>query len=147
MSDINDSKTTKTARSAVVGLRQLGWVRTLFSLAGLIVAVLIARGSWHVPLLIDAEHALFDVRQVVTAPYVPQDQRIVMIPYTDETLIKTGIRSPLDREILAKALARIDKMGAKAIGIDILIDQAQPDDALLVSAFKSMKTPTFLADA
>lgn len=147
MSDINDSKTTKTARSAVVGLRQLGWVRTLFSLAGLIVAVLIARGSWHVPLLIDAEHALFDVRQVVTAPYVPQDQRIVMIPYTDETLIKTGIRSPLDREILAKALARIDKMGAKAIGIDILIDQAQPDDALLVSAFKSMKTPTFLAYA
>ena len=114
---------------------------------GLIVAVLVARFSWQLPLAIDAEFALFDARMVATAPKAQQDQRIVMVPYTDQTLIATGKRSPLDRTTLAKALRNLDKLGAKAIGIDILIDQPQPDDQLLIEAFQSMKTPTYLAYA
>ena len=91
----------------------------MLSLALLTVAVLIARGSWSVPMLVDAEHALFDFRAIATAPRVEQDNRIVIVPYTDQTLIKTAKRSPLDRTTLAKALARLDGMGARAIGIDI----------------------------
>ena len=46
-----------------------------------------------------------------------------------------------------RAIRNTDKLGAKAIGIDILIDQPQPDDQLLIEAFQSMKTPTYLAYA
>ena len=56
-------------------------------------------------------------------------------------------RSPLDRGLLAKALRNIDKMGAKAIGIDILFDQPQDEDADLVSTLRAMNTPTFVAYA
>ena len=131
----------------IVALRQVGWARSALSALALIVAIFVGHSSWQVPLLIDAEHALFDIRQVMTAPVIEQDDRIVMIPYTDETLINTGKRSPLDRSILAKALKRIDAMGAKAIGIDILIDQPQPEDAELIAAFQSLRTPTHLAYA
>jgi adenylate cyclase len=134
-------------RRALIGMRQIGWSRAVLSLVALAAALYIARYSWTVPLILDAEHAMFDLRQVQSAPVVEQDDRIVMISYTDETLINTGKRSPLDRTILAKALKRIDSMGAKAIGIDVLIDQPQPEDATIIPAFKSMKTPTFLAHA
>jgi adenylate cyclase len=147
VTETENSTKSGILRQASVGLRQVGKFRTLLTIIALGCAVLIARVSWHIPLLIDAEHALFDARQVATAPMVEQDDRIVMVAYTDETLINTGKRSPLDRAILAKALRRIDAMGAKAIGIDILIDQPQPDDPLIIDAFKSMKTPTFLAYA
>jgi adenylate cyclase len=132
------------ARTAV---RQLGAGRLLFTLLFIGAALLLARFSWDVPLAIDAERALYDWRHVMTAPKVDQDDRIVMIVYTDETLAATGKRSPLDRSVLAKALKRIDGFGAKAIGIDILIGQPQPEDPVLVAALKSMKTPTHLAYA
>ena len=127
--------------------RQIGPWQVFFSILTLIVALAVARASWHLPLFIDAEHALFDARVVISAPLVHQDTRIVLVPYTDETLIATGKRSPLDRTTLARALTRLDTMGAKAIGIDILTDQPQADDAVLIAAFRKMHTPTFLAYA
>lgn len=128
-------------------LRQLGVGRLLFTIAFLILAYAIARHSWQLPLAIEAERALFDLRHVVTAPRVDQDDRIVMVVYTDETLAATGKRSPLDRAILAKALRRIDSFGPKAIGIDILIDQPQPEDQEIIAAFRAIRTPTALAYA
>ena len=128
-------------------MRQLGWWQIVLSIAALLLSLVIARATWHLPLFIDAEHALYDARVVATTPQVHQDPRILIVPYTDETLITTGKRSPLDRAVLARALARLDKMGAKAIGIDILIDQPQPEDAQLITAFKAMQTPTYLAYA
>jgi adenylate cyclase len=117
----------------------------MLTVVALLAAFVLARISWATPLFVDAEQALFDLRQVLTAPKVVQDDRVVLIPYTDQTLINTGVRSPLDRAILAKTLLRLDKMGAKAIGIDILIDQAQPEDKQLIEAFKTLQTPTYLA--
>jgi adenylate cyclase len=134
-------------RRANIALRRIGWLRAVLSLLALLLTVWVARYSWAVPLIIDAEHAMFDLRQIETAPKVAQDDRILLIAYTDDTLINTGKRSPLDRAILAKTLKRLDTMGAKAIGIDVLIDQAQPDDPTIIAAFRSMKTPTFLAHA
>jgi adenylate cyclase len=128
-------------------VRQIGWLRTGRAVVALVLAVLIARFSWDLPLFIDAEHALYDARVVVASPLVRQDPRIVIVPYTDETLIATGKRSPLDRATLARALRRIDQLGAKAIGIDILIDQPQAEDPQLIAAFRSLRKPTFLAHA
>jgi adenylate cyclase len=117
-------------------------------------------GQWHfparpgeprqtIPIATDAERALFDVRRTVVdrARAVEQDQRLLLVPYTQDTLRATEQRSPLDRGILARALTSIDRMGAKAIGVDILIDQPQDEDAQLLSVLKGMNTPVWLAYA
>lgn len=144
-----------TEKRAAVPLRkqlrrlftQLGLSRMIATLLFLLVAVCIARLSWQLPLAGDAERALYDSRAAVMAPHVDQDKRIVLVTYTDETLFRTGIRSPLDRTLLAAALANIDQMGAKAIGIDIAFDSPRPDDELLQTQLRAMKTPTWLAYA
>lgn len=126
---------------------QLGPSRMAATILFLIVATLFARLSWDMPLIGDAERALYDARATLMAPHVGQDKRIVMVTYNDETLFNTGIRSPLDRTILAKALGNLDRMGAKAIGIDIAFDSPRPDDSVLQSQLRAMQTPTWLAYA
>lgn len=127
--------------------KQLGPIRLGSTILFIILAVLMARFSWSTPLIQDAERALYDMRVSVFAPEVEKEDRIVMIVYNEDTLKLTGQRSPVDRTILAQALETIDEAGAKSIGIDILFTMPQDDDALLVSAFNQMKTPTYLAYA
>jgi adenylate cyclase len=126
---------------------ELGSLRLLATLAMLALAMLVARYSWHIILLGDAERALYDLRTTYLAPKVEQDPRIIKVVYNDDTLIDTRKRSPLDRAMLARALTNIDAMGAKAVGIDILIDQPQDEDEELLAALRAMKTPTYLAYA
>ncbi len=126
---------------------QLGPSRMAATILFLIVAVLIARFSWQMPLIDAAERALYDARATLMAPHVEQDKRIVLVTYNDETLFNTRIRSPLDRTLLANALGNIDQMGAKAIGIDIAFDSPRPDDEVLKTQLRAMRTPTWLAYA
>jgi adenylate cyclase len=126
---------------------QLGTARLVTTLLMVAIAVLLARLSWGVPLLGDAERALYDARATVMAPRVEQDPRILLVTYVDETLFNTGIRSPVDRAILTRALANIDRMGAKAIGIDIAFDSPRPEDPALQAQLRAMQTPTWLAYA
>jgi adenylate cyclase len=126
---------------------RIGFGRLAIVAVLLLAAILIARYAWHAPLAIDAERAMYDIRFLIAAPRVDQDPRIVMVVYTDDTLARTGRRSPLDRALLASALSRIDKLGPKSIGIDILIDQPEPEDHLLIDAMRRIKTPTWLAFA
>ena len=121
------------------------------ALTGLLVllALLLARYGWgfsdtqDIPVVSSAERALYDYRATDTAErhMVPQDQRIVMVVYNDQTLAELRKRSPLDRGLLAKVLRNLDGMGAKAIGIDILFDQPQDEDDALVAQLRAMKTP------
>lgn len=108
-----------------------------------LLALLVARYGWAVPGVSDAERALYDFRAFVEADRndVPQDDRVVLVVYDDQTLIAARKRSPLDRGLLAEALRNLDTMGAKAIGIDILFDQPQDEDAQLIETLRSMKTP------
>ena len=126
---------------------QLGPVRLAVTILFLAVAVFIARYSWDIAFARDAERALYDARATAMAPHVGQDSRIVMITYNDETLFNTGIRSPLDRTLLARALSNLDRMGATSIGIDIAFDSPRPDDPLLKAQLRAMTTPTWLAYA
>ncbi|MET0239352.1 MAG: adenylate/guanylate cyclase domain-containing protein [Sphingobium sp.] len=128
-------------------LGETGHVRLALTTLLLAAAILVGRYSWHVPLLGDAERSFYDLRLSLFAPHVDEDKRIAMVVYNDQTLIDTRKRSPLDRAILARALTALDAMGAKSIGIDILIDQPQDEDAELIAAFRAMKTPTFIAFA
>ncbi|KPF85924.1 adenylate/guanylate cyclase domain-containing protein [Novosphingobium sp. AAP93] len=129
------------------GLRQLGWQR--LAVAGLLLALALftALRSWNLPLLSAAENTLYDVRAAGFAPRSDTDKRIVLVVYTDDTNRKTGQISPVDRTVLAQALAQIEAMGAKGIGIDVLMDSAQDDDPLLQAVLRGMRTPVFLAFA
>ena len=114
----------------------------------ILLALFIARFSWTLPggdeptpLTNAAERALYDMRAFLMADLVEQDDRIVLVVYDDQALINLEQRSPLPRDALAEALRNLDTMGAKAIGIDILFDQPQPDDAELIETLRSMQTP------
>jgi adenylate cyclase len=128
-------------------LRQVGWARLAGTALFLVLALLLARYSWHLPLASDAERALYDIRFVPAATRVVQDDRIVLVTYDDQTLQALQKRSPLDRRVLAEALAVLDGMRPRSIGIDILIDQPQAEDPQLLATLKGMRTPTFLAHA
>ncbi len=129
------------------GLRQLGWQRLAVAALLLVLALFTALCSWQLPLLSNAENALYDARAAGFAPRTDTDKRIVLVVYTDDTNRKTGQISPVDRTVLAQALAQIEGMGAKGIGIDVLLDSAQDDDPLLQAALRGMRTPVFLAFA
>lgn len=122
---------------------QAGPLRLFVTGVVLVLALLIARYSWNLPFALSAERSLYDVRADLTAPQVDQDDRIVLVVFTEETLAATGKRSPLDRTMLARALTNLDALGPRAIGVDILIDQPQPEDPALTAALLGMRTPTF----
>jgi len=128
-------------------IKQIGSTRLVITALFLVLGLLFARFSWNVILAKDAERALFDVRSLLASPHVETDPRIAMVTFTEDTLRLTGRRSPLDRAMLAKGLLALDKMRPKAIGIDILVDQPTPEDQILIDAFRTMKTPTYLGFA
>ncbi len=147
-----------TVKTVLDDLRRVPVARLLVTAFFIVWAILFARFSWEapvnlpvigktIPIATDAERALFDWRQSVGEPRIAEDQRIVLVPYTQDTLRATAKRSPLDRAILARALANLDQLGAMAIGIDILIDQPQLEDPQLLSTLKAMKTPVWIAYA
>lgn len=127
--------------------RQVGSGRLAATLAVLLAALLIGRFAWHIPFVDQAEKILYDLRAGANEPHAEQDERITLAIYDDDTRIRTGRISPLDRLILAKALRRLDALHPKAIGIDMLIDQATPEDPALIAAFRAMRTPTYLGFA
>ena len=129
-------------------MRQVGLIRLAMTVLLLGLGGWLALKSWTLPLASDAERALYDLRFKTNATQLTEpDPRIALIVYNDGTLAELGNRSPLDRSMLARALRALDRMGARAIGIDILIDQAQPEDPELVAALRGMRTPTYLAFA
>ena len=147
----NNRDVDQGARGVLQSLRrlfdQLGPIRMGSTALFLVLALLVARYSWTTPLIQEAERALYDLRASVFAPEVDKDENIVMVVYNEDTLKLTGQRSPVDRTILAQALETIDAANPKSIGIDILFTMPQDDDPLLISTFKKMKTPTYLAYA
>ncbi|MGN6495857.1 MAG: CHASE2 domain-containing protein, partial [Tsuneonella sp.] len=130
-------------------VREAGPRRLVLTGLLVVLAVLLARFGWgfspdsELPGVSPAERAMYDFRTYLVADRhdIDQDPRVVMVVYNDKTLALLRKRSPLDRGLLAKALRRMDTMGAKAIGIDILFDQPQDEDDELVAALRSMKTP------
>jgi adenylate cyclase len=139
------------------GIREAGPKRLALTGLVLLAALLLARFSWIYPTLdggelptpatSEAEQALYDWRSYASDPIAAPDERILLVVYNDQTLIKARKRSPLDRGILARALANLDGLGAKAIGIDILFDQPQDEDDELIATLRAMETPVSVAYA
>ncbi len=105
--------------------------------------------SHGVPAVQALENRLADYRFATLAPAEPQNERIVVIAITEQTLATLSYRSPVDRGFLAGLLSHLDTAGAAAIGIDILFDQAtEPEkDRTLRDVLLGMKTPVVLATA
>jgi adenylate cyclase len=134
--------------------RAAGGVQLGLTVMLMCLAVFIARYSWVLPgdsvptpLISEAERALYDLRAYYAADLVEEDKRVVLVVYTDQTLIAARKRSPLDRGLLAKTLRTLDTFEPKAIGIDILFDQPQDEDDELIAALRGMKTPVAVAYA
>ena len=135
-------------------VREAGGVQLGLTLMLMCLAVFIARYSWALPigsvptpLTSEAERALYDLRAYYAADLVEEDKRVVLVVYTDQTLIAARKRSPLDRGLLARTLRTLDTFEPKAIGIDILFDQPQDEDEELIAALRGMKTPVAVAYA
>ena len=129
-------------------IAQIGPVRLLATILFLAAGLYIARYNAKIPLTSDAERAFYDLRFYSNARVATQpDDRIVLVVYNDDTLRLLGKRSPLDRGMLARALRSLDAMRPRAIGVDILIDQPQAEDAELIQTLRQLRTPTFLAYA
>ncbi|QDH35701.1 adenylate/guanylate cyclase domain-containing protein [Porphyrobacter sp. YT40] len=135
-------------------LREAGSVQLGLTVLLVCAALFIARYSWVLPggtvatpLTSEAERAFYDLRAYYAADLVEEDKRVVLVVYTDQTLIKARKRSPLDRGLLAEALRTLDTFEPKAIGIDILFDQPQDEDEELIAALRGMTTPVAVAYA
>jgi adenylate cyclase len=135
-------------------LREAGTAQLALTVFLMCVALFIARYSWVLPdgeeptpLTSEAERAFYDLRAYYAADLVEEDKRVVLVVYTDQTLIAARKRSPLDRGLLARTLRTLDTFEPKAIGIDILFDQPQDEDEELIATLRSMKTPVAVAYA
>jgi adenylate cyclase len=124
---------------AWIGPAGIGAV-TALSLLGLV----LGWSSWSVAGVRDLERWLFDLRATPSVE-LAQQQPVTLVTYTDETLAALGKRSPLDRRTLANALRILDQHGAKAIGIDIVIDAPDDGDEELIQVLRSLRTPVYLA--
>ncbi|MGX7926819.1 CHASE2 domain-containing protein [Tsuneonella sp. HG094] len=130
-------------------VREAGPRRLVLTGALVLLALFVARFGWgmsaggELPVISPAERAMYDLRSYTGADRarIEQDPRVVLVVFDDQTLAQLRKRSPLDRGLLAQALANLDTMGAKAIGIDILFDQPQDEDDRLVETLRAMKTP------
>lgn len=89
------------------------------------------------------EKKLADIRvAALEVPKPPSDQ-IIVVALDEDTLAQFTYRSPIDRAFIASLIERIDTAGAKAIGVDVLIDQASDPakDEQLYSIVRAAKTP------
>ena len=148
-------------------VREAGPRRLALTALLVLLALLIARFSWDIPWQAipealrtqgaeqtdmktpgtgDAERALYDLRSSLLADRIEQDDRITMVVYDDQTLINARKRS---RSIAGCSRRRCGSstMGTKAIGLDILFDQPQDEDAELIATLRAMQTPTLVGYA
>lgn len=101
------------------------------------------------PVVRVAENWSRDLRvATLTAPQ-PQSKQIVIIAVTEETLAAFPYRSPLDRRFVSDLLRTLEDKGARAIGLDILLDQpSEPDkDVELRETLRALSVPVVVASA
>ena len=75
-----------------------------------------------------AERTIEDRRVASALPVEPQDPNIVILGITEDTLARFPYREPVDHHFLADLLKWVESKHPRAVGMDILFDQATEDD-------------------
>ena len=119
---------------------------TEIALLGIVVCFSLALPRFFVPIAA-IENWVSDLFQVFTTPPEPQNQDVVVLTLTEDTLAQFPYRSPVDHAFIADLIRTVDKAGAKAIGFDVLFDQPTESekDAALAAAFREVKMPIVVA--
>ena len=86
---------------------------------------------------------LDDLLIAALAPAEPQHGDIALVAIDEATLAAAACRSPIDRLLLAGLVERLDAVGVRAIGLDVLLDQpTTPEaDARLERALRQARAP------
>ena len=149
MESYRSRDTATTSAEVSRTLRRIGPRRLITSATFIVFALILARYSWQTPLINGAERVLYG--------YPPDGHRV-----QDRSGIRASSwcstmkrrwngpakRSPLDRGLLARAMANIDALQPKGSGgRHPSRPGAAPKDAELKKTLKSLRTPTFLAFA
>ena len=94
-------------------------------------------------LLTHTEQIIEDIRTVALRARAPQDDKIVIVAITEDTLAQFPYRSPVDREFLSRLVQVLAQRGARVIGVDVVFDQpTEPEkDAALKNTFATLPVP------
>ena len=95
------------------------------------------------------ENWLGDFRFATLAAPEPQNEDVVVIAITEDTLATLPYRSPVDRDFLVRLLTALEAAKPKAIGIDILFDQPTETakDNALRQKLLNLSVPVVVASA
>lgn len=101
------------------------------------------------PPLVAAENRARDLAQAMFYPKQPQRDDIAIVLIDEATLAKLAYRSPIDRAFLAGLVARLRGLGAKAIAIDLLVDQPTEEvkDFAFLDVIEADGAPVIMAVA
>ena len=118
------------------------------ALVSVLIALVVFVAS-RIPPISTAESRFSDILLTQFQGERPVSEDIVVVKITEDTLAQFPYRSPLDRGFLAEIIQKILDSNAKALGIDILIDQPSEGekDAKLLSVLSAAKGRAFLATA
>lgn len=122
-----------------MALRRLLTFLSILLLAGLVPVALVRAA----PFLQGIENWVADYRVATNTPAQPQQPDIVIAAITEDTLARFPYRSPVDRAFLADLLRVLEAKGAKAVLLDVLLDQpTEPaKDEALAAAIRALKIP------
>lgn len=115
--------------------------------AAVLSAVIATLAVQYLTFLSGLENIGRDIRVGALSAPMPQSKDIVIAGLTEETVTQFAYRSPVDREFLANLIKTLEAKGARAIGVDVLLDQpTEPaKDELLKKTIREVKTPLFIS--
>jgi CHASE2 domain-containing sensor protein len=122
--------------------------RALAERAGL--CVLAAAVAWlaatQITALRQASAWLDDVGLAYLSPPRPQFRDIIILAIDEATLAELAFRSPIDRAYLAAIVDELARRDVRALGIDVIFDQAtrEMDDRALLAALDAFPAPVVL---
>ncbi len=95
------------------------------------------------PFLRTMETWLMDFRVATLLPPEPQHPDIIVVGITEDTLAQFPYRSPVDRAFVADLIHTLEEKGARAILLDVLLDQStEPEkDAALKRVLEETRIP------
>ncbi len=108
------SQSPTRARAAPYALHWLAF--------GFVVAVILTLLLPRWQFFTSIEEYTRDLRVALASPTMAQNQDIVIIGVTEETLDTLRYRVPLDRGFLARTIRALDDAGVRAIGVDFALD-------------------------